>query len=87
LFEYNTKLTKLILHILRQKKEINFTNEFQKTFGGHDLRETLNQKQETKNKKYYQVFGNKFGFTPNLSVIDLLFNKGLETTDYLTPEV
>ena len=30
LFEYNTSLINLILHILRQKKEIQFTNEFQK---------------------------------------------------------
>ncbi len=25
---------------------------------------------------YYQVFGTKFGFLPNLSIIDLLFNEG-----------
>ena len=85
LLEYNTALTKLILHILRQKKEINFTNEFHKTFSGLDLR---NQQRETPNPKpYYQVFGTKHGFTPNLSVIDLLFNKGLESVDYLTLEL
>lgn len=85
LLEYNTALTKLILHILRQKKELQFTNEFHKTFDGLDLR---TQQPETQNPKpYYQVFGNKFGFTPNLSVIDLLFNKGLESVDYLTLEI
>ncbi len=82
LFEYNTSLINLILHILRQKKEIQFTNEFQKTFDGLDLR---TQEPETRNQKqYYQVFGQKFGFVPNLSVIDLLFNKGLESVEYLT---
>lgn len=28
---------------------------------------------------YYQVFSGKFGFTPNLSILDLLFNMGPET--------
>ncbi len=29
-------------------------------------------------KVYHQVFGRKFGFLPNLSIFDLLFNLGLE---------
>ncbi|MBK7667554.1 MAG: WbqC family protein [Sphingobacteriaceae bacterium] len=89
LMEFNTKLTNVILHILRQKKEIKFTSEYSKEFPGIDLRETLNIKQETSNiyPKYFQVFGDKLGFTPNLSVIDLLFNKGLETVDYLTVKI
>ena len=28
---------------------------------------------------YYQVFENKFGFIPNLSILDLLFNMGNES--------
>lgn len=89
LMEFNTKLTNVILHILRQKKEIKFTSEYSKEFPGIDLRETLNIKQETSNiyPKYFQVFGDKLGFRPNLSVIDLLFNKGLETVDYLTVKI
>lgn len=89
LLEYNTQLTELILHILRHKKKIKFTSEYSKEFAGIDLRETLNIKQETSNiyPKYFQVFGDKLGFTPNLSVIDLLFNKGLETVDYLTAKI
>ena len=31
----------------------------------------------------YQVFEDKFGFTPNLSVIDLLFNEGPQAVNYL----
>lgn len=33
--------------------------------------------------KYTQVFSNKHGFIPNLSIIDLLFNVGPETENYL----
>ena len=32
---------------------------------------------------YYQIFNSKFGFTPNLSIIDLLFNMGNESRIYL----
>jgi len=34
-------------------------------------------------KPYYQVFDRKFGFIPNLSILDLLFNMGPETILYL----
>lgn len=34
---------------------------------------------------YYQVFDSKFGFQPNLSIMDLLFNEGPASLDYLSP--
>ena len=34
-------------------------------------------------EKYDQVFIEKHGFISNLSILDLLFNKGPETSDYL----
>lgn len=36
-------------------------------------------------KPYYQIFQHKFGFTPNLSILDLLFNEGTKLATYLTP--
>lgn len=34
-------------------------------------------------RRYYQVYQQKFGFQPNLSILDLLFNEGNESVLYL----
>jgi len=34
-------------------------------------------------KPYYQVFEDKHGFLPDLSVVDLLFNQGPQSKSYL----
>ena len=34
-------------------------------------------------KPYYQVFSQKHGFLPNLSILDLLFNEGNESVLFL----
>ena len=34
-------------------------------------------------KSYYQVFAQRHGFIPNLSIMDLLFNEGPASIDYL----
>lgn len=34
-------------------------------------------------RPYYQVFSQRYGFIPNLSVMDLLFNEGPASLDYL----
>lgn len=36
-----------------------------------------------KEKPYFQVFSQKYGFVPDLSVMDLLFNEGPGAIDYL----
>lgn len=36
-----------------------------------------------RNAEYWQVFKEKFGFVPNLSIMDLLFNEGPESLSYL----
>lgn len=83
LFDYNTQLLQTILHILRVKKQIEFTSKFDVCpIDCLDLRalSDLNNSENLKPKPYYQVFADKQGFTPNLSCLDALFNVGLETT-------
>ena len=55
-----------------------------------DLRESIHPKKPAQllqqlqlNKPYWQVFTNKQGFVPNLSVLDLLFNEGPNSISYL----
>jgi hypothetical protein len=43
----------------------------------------LQEKQVFNFPSYYQVFEDRFGFRPNMSILDLIFNKGPETMDYL----
>lgn len=41
------------------------------------------RKSNYEHREYYQVFSSKFGFTPNLSIMDLLFNEGPDSISYL----
>ena len=82
LFEYNTELLKVILHILRIKKDISITSQFEALPKEYkDLRSLSNVNSIADNsaQPYYQVFIDKQGFVPNLSCLDALFNVGLET--------
>ena len=83
LLDYNTQLLQTILHILRVKKQIKFTQTFElnpsQVFDFRSLSDI--KKNDTVIKPYYQVFADKVGFTPNVSCLDALFNVGLETKD------
>ena len=56
--------------------------------GGYDFRSVIRPKHPIEDpdfepKPYYQVYQQKHGFLPNLSVLDLLFNMGPEGIFYL----
>ena len=53
-----------------------------------DFREAIRPKKplpdaEFESKRYYQVYEQKLGFQPNMSILDLLFNEGNEAIFYL----
>ena len=83
LIDFNTDIQQTILGFLQINKEIGFTNEFKRTFSSEtaDMRWKIQPKEKNVDPdlvfpRYSQVFGEKFGFVPNLSIIDLIFNSG-----------
>jgi len=91
LFDWNTGLMEVILGLLQIPKNYTFTTLYEKTPDGRaDYRESIHPKKRLSRPdphfnriRYSQVFENKHGFLPDLSIIDLLFNEGGHARDVL----
>lgn len=87
LLDLNIAQLELILKSVKLKRTISFTEEYQAADPDTiDYREMIHPKKESllaTPKEYYQVFSDKNGFYPDLSVIDLLFNQGPQSKSYL----
>jgi hypothetical protein len=89
LLDLNTRLTEVIFNILRIKKQIILTDQFLKTHP--DILDNRSSKEKVTTDlevfpPYTQVFSPKHGFIPDLSIIDLIFNLGPESRDFLNSE-
>ncbi len=85
LLDLNMALLNLILKWMKVTPDIGLTTEYQAIPGIPDFRERIHPKKPAlfNMPPYHQVFAEKSGFIPGLSIIDLVFNKGPETLDYL----
>jgi hypothetical protein len=89
LLDLNNRLTEVIFKILKIRKKILPTDQFLKTY-----LDILDLRCSKKNEPYpieefppyTQVFSPKHGFIPDLSIIDLIFNLGPESGDFLNSE-
>lgn len=75
LFEYNTSILAWCLEALQANISITTTQTFELQYGKKDYRYRLPPEN---NKPYYQVFSDKMGFVPGLSILDLVMNEGPE---------
>lgn len=85
LLEFNTEILKVCICLLRLKVKIDFTTDFLKE-AEQDFRYSITPKKiitDYSFPEYHQVFMDKYGFIENLSILDLIFNVGPESTHYL----
>ena len=90
LFDFNEAIMHKICELIDILPTVSFSSEFRKDYPEtiKDYRDFIRPKNppydpDFKLKPYYQVYRQKHGFLPNLSVLDLLFNMGPESIFYL----
>ena len=98
LLAMNTALTRKVAELIGIETPVELSgrefimpgSEILSKEGISDFRDSIHPKRESNllerlqlNKPYWQVFTNKQGFVPNLTILDLLFNEGPNAISYL----
>lgn len=83
LMDFNLRLHAVISESLGLERGVDLTDDKHQTDNLRDIRwiaepKALASMAENRAKPYYQVFAQRNGFIPNLSIVDLLFNMGPE---------
>lgn len=83
--DFNIKILETIAELIGLEAQILSSNVFDKHTQLLDMRHLVNCKKEPSYNfdTYHQVFETNHGYIGNLSIIDLLFNEGPNTLNYL----
>ena len=86
LSEFNIKC----IHLITELLDVNLNHEKSESYnenysGVNDLRDlsVARKEKEYATPKYIQVFESKHGYLPNLSILDLLFSEGKNSTSLI----
>ena len=91
LLDFNLSIQEKVLELIGITPNVIMTSGFEQVKKPYmNLREKINPFTKASGadlsffpKKYNQVFSERFGFVPNLSIIDLLFNEGPDSLSVL----
>lgn len=86
LVDLNLELFNWLLAKLKMKSELCFTTEYAAVDISLDFRDYFHKNERATRfttKPYFQVFDDRNGFQPDLSIIDVLFNQGPQAKNYL----
>lgn len=85
LIKFNLRALEIILKLLKTEKAYSLNDEFARNPAEINYREKFSAKQppEFEMEEYYQTFSDKLGFLADLSILDLLCNKGPESLTYI----
>ncbi len=92
LLDFNEAIRQKMCELLDIHPQVGYTSDYQHIDSQHstlnDFRTAIDPKHPVADadfipRRYYQVFEQKHGFLPNLSILDLLFNMGPESIYYL----
>lgn len=90
LVDFNMEITQKMCELLDIQPHITLTDAYVSADqeGVTDYRDAIRPKNPLPDdsfqpRRYYQVYEQKHGFQPNLSILDLLFNEGPEAVLYL----
>lgn len=85
LVKFNLNAIQVLQNILKTEKAYSLNDEYIRDPEEINLREKFCAKSEDNHgfEPYYQVFSDRYGFLQNLSVLDLICNKGPESLTYI----
>ena len=83
LCDFNEQLMQTVFSFLGTSPSYSFSTVYTEKPPGIDMRSSFSDHTAYNFPRYSQVFEDKLGFIPNLSIADLLFNLGNEAISYL----